>query len=120
MFTRKESLAQAIVLAKASKNDELVESLEHMLSVESRVRKESPKQIENKAIAERIVEFFSANPTPLTIGELIEVHKADNIFGECKEPINNQRISRICKNLVDEGKMQKLVERRVSLFTVAE
>lgn len=116
MFTRKESLAQAIVLAKASKNAELIESLEHMLAVESKARKESPKQKENKILAAAIVEHFKADATPLTISELIET----GIFKDAKEPVNVPRVTRLCSNLIEEGHLQKFKERRATLFTVAE
>lgn len=120
MYTRKSALATVIAMESVKADKELHETLSRMLEVESRVKKESPKQIENRSIAENVVSYFSANSTPLTIGEMLELNKQNGFLGEINEPMNNQRLSRICKNLVDEGRMQKLIERRVSLFTVAE
>ena len=120
-MTQKNALVNAIAIAKGetlekATVDATVEVLERMFEVANKTRKESPKQKENKALAEVIMEHFNADATPLTVTEIIELNK----FGFAKEPINVPRITRICSNLIDEGRLQKFKERRATLFTVAE
>lgn len=120
-MTQKNALVNAIAIAKGEMLekaivDETIEVLGRMYEVANKARKESPKQIENKALGEIIVKHFSEDATPLTVTEIIELNK----FGFAKEPINVPRITRICSNLIDEGRLQKFKERRATLFTVAE
>lgn len=120
-MTQKVALANAIAMVEGKKFDkettDLTKStLSRMLEVANKTRKESPKQIENKQIAEVIVNHFKEDATPMTVTEIIELNK----FGFAKEPINVPRITRICSNLIEEGAMQKFKERRATLFTIAE
>ena len=115
-LTNAKALEMAMACEEVKANKELFEKLFHMHeTMTSKTKKETPKQRENKAIAEAIKNHFMENPTPLTAGEVMETVN----LSFCNEPMNIQRISRICTNMKEEGVLKRLVERKVALFTIA-
>ena len=119
-LTEVKALAQALEIVKANGGStELVDKLARMYEVRATKganKKPSPKQLENKVIAQNIIGIFaSENNAPHTVSEIFAILDGR----EWKEPLNVQRVSRIMTNLTEEGELERFVERKVALFRVA-
>lgn len=93
-----------------------VEFIEHELELlakkNSAEKKPTAQQVANQGVAEAIIAHMSAEPTRLfTITELIKEVPA------CAD-LTNQRVSAIVRNLKDEGKVERIEEKRKAYFRV--
>lgn len=115
-MTEVNALRTALEIPSVRENKELAEKLEQMLNVRvNKGSKVTPKQIENKAISNKVVEHLTEVGKPLTVTEVTEHIKGCQ---DWKEPVNAQRISRIMTNLKEEGKIVREMERKVAVFFV--
>lgn len=95
-----------------------VEFIEHELELlakkNSAEKKPTAQQVANQGVAEAIIAHMSAEPTRLfTITELIKEVEV------CAD-LTNQRVSAIVRNLKDEGKVERIEEKRKAYFRVVE
>lgn len=93
-----------------------VEFIEHELELlakkNSAEKKPTAQQVANQGVAEAIIAHMSAEPTRLfTITELIKEVEV------CAD-LTNQRVSAIVRNLKDEGKVERIEEKRKAYFRV--
>lgn len=115
-MTEVNALRTALEIPSVRENKELAEKLEQMLNVRvNKGSKVTPKQIENKAISNKVVEHLTEVGKPLTVTEVTEHIKGCQ---DWKEPVNAQRISRIMTNLKEEGRIVREMERKVAVFFV--
>lgn len=78
-------------------------------------------QQENVKVADMLIDELAKVGTPVTITDLMnnsEIIKAYRL--ENGNPLSNQKISAIFKQLVDGGKIVKVTEKKKSYFSVAE
>lgn len=114
-MTEVKALETALALNEVKANKELSEKFATMLAVrKGKGSKVTPKQLENKKIAETVVGILRENAKPMTVTEVTEIVKG----GDWKEPVNPQRISRIMTNLKEEGQIHREMERKVAVFFV--
>jgi HSP90 family molecular chaperone len=77
-------------------------------------RKPTAQQMENRSIADAIEEFLSDHPTQLyTITELIKEVPA------CAE-LTNQRVTAIMRPMVESNRVEKIADKKKSLFRIAQ
>ena len=78
-------------------------------------------QQENVKVADMLIDELAKIGTPVTITDLMnnsEIIKAYRL--ENGNPLSNQKISAIFKQLVDGGKIVKVTEKKKSYFSVAD
>lgn len=78
-------------------------------------------QQENVKVADMLIDELAKVGTPVTITDLMnnsEIIKAYRL--ENGNPLSNQKISAIFKQLVDGGKIVKVTEKKKSYFSVAD
>lgn len=78
-------------------------------------------QQENVKVADMLIDELAKVGTPVTITDLMnnsEIIKAYRL--ENGNPLSNQKISAIFKQLVDGGKIVKVTEKKKSYFSIAE
>lgn len=86
--------------------------LELLAKKNSAEKKPTAQQVANQGVAEAIVAHMSAEPNRLfTITELIKE------VPSCAE-LTNQRVSAIVRNLKDEGKVERIEEKRKAYFRI--
>lgn len=94
---------------------ELLEKLGAMLAdLEKRAaapKKPTAKQAENAVAADELLRVMTAMGEPKTITELLEL-------GAFPDGASNQKASAIMKLLVDDGKVERIVEKRKAYFKV--
>lgn len=117
-MTKKQKYELMKTIPAVAENEMLVEfinkEIETLEKKNSSAKKPTAQQTENESIKTAILETMSANPTTLyTITELIKTVDA------CGD-LTNQRVSSLVNQLVDSGKVEKVVEKRRSYFKYLE
>lgn len=118
-LTKRDRYAQLLALNEVKANPDLVAFIEH--EVDLLARKNSPNgekvltpnQIENENFKVIIAEYMASAPDRLfTVTEL-------NKGIEALNDLSNQRISAILRQMIDAGKVEKVVDKRKSYFRMA-
>lgn len=118
-ITKRDRYAQLLALNEVKANPDLVAFIEH--EVDLLARKNSPNgekaltpnQIENENFKVIITEYMASAPDRLfTVTEL-------NKGIEALNDLSNQRISAILRQMIDAGKVEKVVDKRKSYFRMA-
>lgn len=121
-LTNVKALEMVLGFAEVQENAELVEKLQRMKeqfekknrsATKDGVKVLSAEQKKNEVIKEKIVEILEICEEPKQIKEL----QAE--FEELAE-YSNQKMSALLKQLVECGKVEKIVEKRISKFKLAE
>ena len=119
--TQKITKAQKFAMLKAipavAENAMLVEFIDHELELLSKKnsaeKKPTAQQTANASIGEAIVAHLSAEPNRLfTVTEIIKE------VPECAD-LTNQRVSAIVRGLKDEGKVERIEDKRKAYFRSA-
>lgn len=114
-ITKRESFTEIAEILRGLGKDRLVKVMEHELELLAKKNasgegKLTATQIANEGIKNGIVECLENTPDRLyTITEMIKE------FDVCK-PFVNQKISNLANQLVKEGKIAKIEEKRKSFF----
>ena len=117
-ITKRESFTEIAELLRGLGKERLAGVMEHELELLAKKNasgngKMTETQKANENIKTEIVENLEANPNKLyTITEMIKEF-------ECCKPYTNQKISALLKQLVADGKVEKLEEKRKSYFKLA-
>lgn len=113
IMTKKEMFN--LIATECSANEEIVAFCERQIELLDKKANSvnSKKVAEQKAIMEQIKTDLSYMNKPVSVTELM---KFDLTLGE----LSNQKISAMLKKLVDNGEVVKTVEKRVSLFSLAD
>ena len=114
-MTKREKFEMLANIAEVKANPMLVEFIEHELELLAKKNasgegKQTATQIANEGIKSGIVECLENTPDRLyTVTEMIKE------FDVCK-PFVNQKISNLANQLVKEGRIAKVEEKRRSFF----
>ena len=117
-MTKKDYFKQLLGLESVKTNEKLVKFIEHELDLLAKKNasgegKKTATQIANDEIKNGIVEFMEMDSNRLmTVSEMIK-----DI--ECCKPYVNQKISALANQLVKEGRLEKVEEKRKSFFKIA-
>ena len=114
--TKKEMFGRLIELAQENERTDLVEFCEReidLLNKEASASGQSKTQAENEKIKVVIAEELTRIARAVTISELIK--ESENL-GQ----YSNQKLSALLKQMVESGTVTKVVDKKKSLFTIAE
>lgn len=114
--TKKEMFGKLIELAQENERTDLVEFCEReidLLNKKASASGQSKTQAENEKIKVVIAEELTRIARAVTISELI---KESEILGQ----YSNQKLSALLKQMVESGTVTKIVDKKKSLFTIAE
>ena len=118
-LTKRDRYAQLLALNEVKANPDLVAFIEH--EVELLTRKNTangekaltPNQIQNENFKVIIAEYMASAPDRLFT--VTELNKEVDVLND----LSNQRISAILRQMVDAGKVEKVVDKRKSYFRMA-
>ena len=114
-MTKRDYFNALLNIAEVKANPELVKFVEHELELLAKKNasgegKQTATQKENEIIKSGIVEELENEPERLfTITEMIKEF-------DCCKPFVNQKISNLANQLVKEGRIAKVEEKRKSFF----
>ena len=117
-MTKREKFEMLAKIAEVKANSILAEFIEHELELLAKKNasgsgKLTETQKVNEGIKEEIVKSLTVDPERLyTITEMLKEF-------ECCKPYTNQKISALLKQLVTDGKVEKIEDKRKSYFKLA-
>ena len=117
-MTKREKFEMLAKIAEVQANPMLVEFIEHELELLAKKNasgegKLTAVQIANNGIKEKILECMAKEPNRLfTISEMMK------LFPCCAE-LSNQRVSALVRQLKEDGKVERLEEKRKAVFRIA-
>ena len=117
-MTKRDYFNQLLALDEVKGNENLVKFIEHELELLAKKNasgegKLTATQIANNGIKEEILECMGNEPNRLfTISEM------QKLFPCCAE-MSNQRVSALVRQLVNDGKVERLEEKRKAVFRIA-
>ena len=117
-MTKRDYFNQLLALDEVKGNENLVKFIEHELELLAKKNasgegKLTATQIANNGIKEEILECMANEPNRLfTISEM------QKLFPCCAE-MSNQRVSALVRQLVNDGKVERLEEKRKAVFRIA-
>ena len=115
-LTKKEMFGKLIELAQENDRTELIAFCEHeidLLNKKASASGQTKTQTENENIKNVIAEELTRIARAVTISELIK--ESENL-GQ----YSNQKLSALLKQMVESGTVTKIVDKKKSLFTIAE
>lgn len=116
-LTNVKALELVLSMEEVKANAELVEKLNKMKDQFEKKNKSATKdgkkvltaeQKKNELIKENILEILGTCENPIQIKELMTM--------EGMEEYSNQKLSALLKQLVESGKVEKIIEKRISKF----
>ena len=115
-MTKRDYFNALLGIAEVKANDELVKFIEHELELlakkNSSDKKPTAAQVANEGIKKVIINTLTENGRQMTISEM---QKANAELGE----LSNQRISALIRQLLAEGKVVRVEEKRKAYFKIA-
>lgn len=117
-MTKREKFEMLANIAEVKANPMLAEFIEHELELLAKKNasgsgKLTATQIANNGIKEEILECMAKEPNRLfTISEMMK------LFPCCME-LSNQRVSALIRQLIADGKVERLEEKRKAVFRIA-
>ena len=115
-LTKAQKYAMLKELAEVKANPTLVEFIDHELELlakkNSADKKPTAVQIANEGIKSVILETLAENGGKMTISEM------QKVFPCCAE-LSNQRVSALIRQLIADGKVERLEEKRKAVFRIA-
>ena len=118
-LTKRDRYAQLLALNEVKANPDLVAFIEHeveLLARKNTVNGEkalTPNQVQNENFKVIIAEYMASAPDRLFT--VTELNKEVDVLND----LSNQRISAILRQMVDAGKVEKVVDKRKSYFRMA-
>ena len=115
-LTKKEMFGKLIELAQENERTDLIDFCEHeieLLNKKASASGQTKTQAENEKIKNVIAEELTRIARAVTISELIK--ESENL-GQ----YSNQKLSALLKQMVESGTVTKIVDKKKSLFTIAE
>ena len=111
---KKDYLGELKVLAEDAGRKDLVDFCEKEIEkLTNRKTSQTKNQKENEGIKETILEVLTGLDEPVTVTDFL---KADERVAE----YSNQKVSALMKQLVDAGKVEKVVDKKRSYFKIAD
>ena len=118
-ITKKERFEEIIKIAENLGNEGLKEFALHEIELLENKRNSktaTATQKANEGLKENIVNFLTENKgNKYTVTDLIAQVSE---FQELEVTLTNQKVSALCKQLVDGGDIKKIIEKKKSLFYV--
>lgn len=117
-MTKRDYYNQLLALDEVKGNENLVKFIEHELELLAKKNasgegKMTATQIANEGIKSEILECMANEPNRLfTISEMMK------LFPCCAE-LSNQRVSALVRQLREDGKVERLEEKRKAVFRIA-
>ena len=116
--TKRENFASIIAVLKDAGKDDLVAVMEHEIELldkksANRSTKPTVRQAENAEIKSAIV----ASLEPNRWYRCAEIKALNDVLAEGE---GTQRTARLCNDLVADGKLTKMVDKKVVYFALAE
>ena len=117
-MTKREKFEMLAKIAEVKANPMLAEFIEHELELLAKKNasgsgKLTAVQVANNGIKEEILECMGKEPNRLfTISEM------QKVFPCCAE-LSNQRVSALVRQLIADGKVERLEEKRKAVFRIA-
>lgn len=117
-MTKRDYFNSLLEIGAVKENEGLVKFIEHELELlakknASGAGKMTATQIANEGIKAEILECLANEPNRLfTISEM------QKVFPCCAE-MSNQRVSALVRQLVADGKVERLEEKRKAVFRIA-
>ena len=108
---KKDYLGELKVLAEDAGRKDLVDFCEK--EIEKLTNRKTKNQKENEGIKEIILEVLAGLNEPITVTDFLKV---DERVAE----YSNQKVSALMKQLVDAGKVEKVVDKKRSYFKIAD
>lgn len=112
-LTKKDYFNQLLGLDEVKGNEGLVKFINHELELLAKKnaseKKPTATQIANEGVKDTILEVLVANGGLMTISEM---QKANAELGE----MSNQRISALVRQLMNDGKVERVEEKRKAYF----
>ena len=112
-MTKRDYFNKLLALEEVKGNPELVKFIDHELELlakkNSADKKPTAVQIANEGIKEVIFETLAESGKMMTISEM---QKANAELGE----MSNQRISALVRQLINDGKVERIEEKRKAYF----
>ena len=118
-MTKREKFEMLAKIAEVKANTMLAEFIEHELELLAKKNasgngKLTAVQVANNGIKEEILECMAKEPNRLfTISEM------QKVFPCCAE-LSNQRVSALIRQLIADGKVERLEEKRKAVFRIAQ
>lgn len=108
-------LGLEVVVANEEVYQKLAKMLEQVEKKNSSTNKDgkrvlSPEQKKNEVIKERLLEVLAENQEPLQIKEMMTIEGLE---------FSNQKLSALIRQLVTEGKVERIEEKKVAKFKIA-
>lgn len=114
-LTKKEKFAMLKEIVVDMGNDMLVEFIDNEISLLEKKSSKSTRtktQIENETIKDKIVEALLELDKSVTITELQKANEEMATY-------NNQKLSALLKQLVEENRVVRISDKKKTYFTVA-
>jgi len=115
-MTKRDYYNALLGIEEVKKNEELVKFINHELELlakkNSADKKPTAVQIANEGIKSVILETLTENEKMMTISEM---QKANAELGE----MSNQRISALVRQLINDGKVERIEDKRKAYFKLA-
>ena len=114
-MTRKELFTALLNLDEVKANAVWVEKLKaeiEAIDKKNLNRKPTAKQVENEAIKEKIITILEGYPEGLTITQIMKLHSF--------EFRSNQQCTALVRQLMTEGKVTRIENKRTAFFKLAE
>lgn len=110
-MTKKEMFAH--IATVCATDEAIVEFCNREIELLSRKRsssKPTKTQVENEAIKAEILEVLGEADERMTVGQILKALEGD---------YTSQKISALCRQLVNAEKVEKTIEKKVSYFSLA-
>lgn len=112
--TQKDFFKDIIAMAEEMGRDDIVDFAKgriEALEKKAGSKKPTKTQAENVALKDIILSVMSDEGMTVT-----EIQLKDNVLGD----LSNQKVSALIRQLVDEGKVVKTVDKKKSFFSLAQ
>lgn len=114
-MTQREFFNEVVVLMEQAGRTDLADFARvriEALDKKSATKKPTKTQVENESVKAVIANVLGNSDTPMTVSEILA-------SGQLAEGTSNQKVSALLRQMIDEGRVVKTTEKKVSRFAVA-
>ena len=113
-MTRVEMFNAIKAIPQVAENQEMVDFIDKQIAqLAKRKSAESKTQKENKALMEVVVDAMTMLDKPATATQIM---KSDAYLSELSLP----KVSALLKKLIEEGRVERTIEKKIALFSLVE
>ena len=123
LFNLTKSAINGDLVLSAEQTDKLNEFIDHELDLLNRKRSTGKSKSNEKQVAlmEKVFQALETETEKVTVSTLLVRHPEQLTDPDHDNMVmSNQKCSAMLKKLVDLGKVEKVVEKKVSFFKIAE